>query len=292
MNLDRLAPLAVAVIVAVAASGGHRRLRPATSATLLAVVMAITVVAAVPSALVAAIGFAAHPPALGGGFAWCHDVFGVHPYLDPWLGAAAAIWSTIAIWRVARVVRSTRRLRRAGLGGMEVLDDDAPYAFTMPGPAGRVVVTTGLIAALDPPQFAVVVAHERAHARHRHDRYLLLGDIATAIVPPLAPVRRRLRFELERWADESAVRDTDGDRRNVAETLAQVALLADDRGAFRLGFSGLGVMARVEALLRPRPLNHQAAWGMTFGSATAIVAVAATVQLHHSLGLLHVVCPG
>ncbi|MDW3212715.1 MAG: M48 family metalloprotease [Ilumatobacteraceae bacterium] len=292
MSLGRLAPLGIAVVVGVLASGAHRRIRPAASATLLAAVMGITLVAAVPSALVAAAGFVAHPPAFGGSMAWCHEMFGVHPYIDPWLGAAATLWSTIAVWRVIRVVRSTRRLRRDDVGEMEVVDDEVPYAFTMPGAGGRVLVSTGLISALDPTQFAVVVAHERAHARHRHDRYALLGDLAAAIVPPLAPVRRRLRFELERWADEAAVRETDGDRRIVAETLAHVALLADERAAFPLGFNGLGVAARVEALLRPPDLDHHAAWRATFSSATVIVAVAAAVQLHHSLGLLHIVCPG
>lgn len=292
MNVDRLAPLVVAVIVAIIASCAHRRLRPSASAMLLAAVMGITLVAAVPSLLVASAGFVAHPPAFAGGLAWCHEVFGVHPYVDPWLGAASTAWFAAAAFRLTRVRRAWHRFHEAHDGAMEVVDDDVPYAFTMPGAGGRVLVSTGLIAALEPAQFAVVVAHERAHARHRHDRYVLLGDIATAIVPPLAPVRRRLRFELERWADESAVRHADGNRSQVAHTLAQVALLADERVAFTLGFNQLGVAARVEALLRPPSLRHQGAWRATLVSAAAVVGVAAAVQLHHSLGLLRIVCPG
>ena len=290
MNLTVMAPLAVAVAVAVAASGAHRRLHPATSAILLATFMGVALTAAAPSLLVAAAGFVAHPPALDGGLAWCHEVFGVHPYVDPWLGTAAVVWSVVATVRLTRVLRAWRRLRRDDHGTMEVIDDEVPYAFTMPG--GRVLVSTGLIAALDPPQFATVVAHERAHARHRHDRYVLLADAATAVVPALAPVRRRLRFELERWADESAVRETDGDRRTVAETLARVAMLADERTAFGLGFGGLGIPARVEALLQPPLLRHQGAWHAALTMATVVVAIAAGVQLHHSLGLLRIVCPG
>lgn len=292
MNLTVMAPLAVAVAVAVTASGAHRRLRPAASAILLAAFMGATLAAAVPSLLVAAAGFLAHPPALHGGLAWCHEVFGVHPYVDPWLGATTAAWSAVAAFRLTRVLRAWLRLRRDEPGAMEVVDDEVPYAFTRPGGGGRVLVSTGLISALDAPQFAVVVAHERAHARHRHDRYVLLADIATGVVPVLAPVRRRLRFELERWADESAVHDTGGDRRNVAETLAQVAMMADERTVFGLGFGGLGIAARVEALLQPPLLRHHGAWQATLVTATAFVTVAAVVQLHHSLGLLRIVCPG
>jgi len=32
----------------------------------------------------------------------------------------------------------------------------------------------------------VVMAHEQAHARHRHDRCKLLAVVATAFIPPVA----------------------------------------------------------------------------------------------------------
>ncbi len=292
MNIARLAPLGIAILLALTASGAHRRLRPDVSAVVLTAIMGVTLVAAVPAVALAAAAFVAHPPAIGGGLAWCHEVFGVHASVDPWLGATATGWSLIAGHRVWLACRSWHGLRRVEPGAMEVVDDDLPYALTLPGAGRRVMVSTGLIATLDPQQFAVVVAHERAHADHRHDLHLLLADIAVGVVPFLRPVRRRLRFELERWADENAVRDARGDRRHVAETLVHVALEHRTPGRFPLEFNGLGVTARVDALLRPPDLTHPALWRAVLFSATASVAVAAVVQLHHSFGVLDRICPG
>lgn len=92
------------------------------------------------------------------------------------------------------------------------------------GPAGRVVISTAMLALLDDEERAVVLAHEHAHGVHRHDRYLLLATLTSALFPPLGHLSPRLQFGLERRADEDAARAADGDRRLVARTIAKVAV--------------------------------------------------------------------
>jgi hypothetical protein len=150
---------------------------------------------------------------------------------------------------------------------------------------------------------AVVVSHERTHARYRHDRYLLIARIAEATCPALRPLTRRLQFSLERWADEAAARQC-GDRSLVARTLAKVALattgptpsLGFAGSSFTglefagLGFAGLGVVARANALLdEPAGQPSMPALVGILGGIAA-TGVLAAVQLHHLGPLLAVLC--
>ncbi|OLB77822.1 MAG: hypothetical protein AUI14_15010 [Actinobacteria bacterium 13_2_20CM_2_71_6] len=84
---------------------------------------------------------------------------------------AAGWWLLVAGRRATRLIqlhRSCRHLRAAG--ALVVLDDARPDAFTTPQPAGRIVVTTGLLHALTPLEWRVVLAHESSHLLHRHPR--------------------------------------------------------------------------------------------------------------------------
>ena len=106
----------------------------------------------------------------------------------------------------------------------------------------------------------------------------------------LRPLASRLQFSLERCADEAAVEEC-GDRRFVARTLGKVALHGvTPVGA--LGFAGLGVPARVAALLSapaPRPR-----WSLLVGLWLAIAATGAlgAFQIHHLTSLVTALCPG
>jgi hypothetical protein len=74
---------------------------------------------------------------------------------------------------------------------------------------------------LDEDEQRIVLAHERAHAHYRHDRYLLAAEPAAAALPPLRALARRVNYSIERWADEAAAAIC-GDRRLVAITLGKV----------------------------------------------------------------------
>ena len=191
--------------------------------------------------------------------------------------------------RAARVVRSYRRLRH-DRGTLDIAGDRRPFAYTLPGPGGHVVVSTGLVDLLDDTEFDVVLAHEAAHGRYRHDRYLLISRIASASIPLLRPLTSRLEFSLERWADEYAA-GQHGDRAFVARTLGKVAL----SGSVPIGvlsFAGLGVVARVEALLRPAVDETRQSLMIAVGVGIVATGLLAGVQMHHLVTLLTALCPG
>jgi hypothetical protein len=267
----------------------HRRLPPVVAARAVTTTLAVVAAAAVPTLWIVSIGFVAHLPVLGGRLDWCADAFGVHDPIPSWVGVPALVVSIAGVVRARTVYLGYRRLRHNLTGTVEVTDHEQPFAFTFPGRGGQVVVSSGLIDMLDKAEQEVVVAHERAHGRYRHDRYLLTAQLAAALMPLLRPLAGRLQFSLERWADEAAVAQC-GDRGFVARTLGKVALRSvTPAGA--MSFAGLGVPARVAALLSPpmaplRSTSHAALWG-----AITITGMLAAFQIHHLALLVSALCP-
>jgi Zn-dependent protease with chaperone function len=291
-SLTAVSPLLTALVIAIAVTALHRRVRPQLAAALLTGGILGVAVAVVPTLVVLAVGFLVHLPLLGGGFEWCRAVLGFHAPVNPWFGAAATGMLAFGVARAARSVRAWRRHRCAESGPVAMVDSNDWFAYSLPGPARRIAVSSGLVDALDADELEVVLAHERGHARHRHDRQLLAAELAACLVPPLEWLRRRLRFALERWADEEAVEAAGGDRERVALTLAKVALGPSEAPQTVAAFNGLGVAARVEALLRPQPLRNEGFWTSTIGLGVVAVALAAAVQAHHVVALLVTLCPG
>ncbi len=292
MSVGLVMPLLSAVAIALLSTAVHRRVRPQLSAALLTGAILGVAAAAIPTMAVLAVGFLVHLPKLGGGFEWCQLVLGFHASVNPWLGAAAAVALLVGAFRAGHSVRVWRQHRCAESGAPAVVDSDDWFAYSLPGPGGRVAVSAGLVDALDGDELEVVLAHEHGHAVHRHDRHLLVAELAAAFVPPVEWLRRRLRFTLERWADEEAVAAVDGDRERVALTLARVALGPGEVPRTVAAFNGLGVAARVDALLRPQPLRNEGVWSSTIGVGVVAVALSAAVQAHHVVGLLITLCPG
>lgn len=155
---------------------------------------------------------------------------------------------------VFAVHRSCRHLPHAH--SLVVVDTDHADAFTTPELRGRVVVTTGLLRALDPAERRVVLAHETSHLDHRHPWWVLVAELAAAVNPLLGPSARTVALAVERWADEDAASAL-GDRTLAARTLARTALLLHQRrrGApdSALGVLTADVPTRVQALLAPPP---------------------------------------
>ena len=193
--------------------------------------------------------------------------------------------------RSVRFLRRYHRLRHDHPGAVEIASYTQPFAYTLPGRGGHVVVSSGLLELLDDDEQHVVLAHEHAHARHRHDRYVLIGQLASVNLPLLRPLLRRLQFSLERWADESAVNAAGGDRRFVARTLGKVALSASAPGG-ALGINRFGVTARVAVLLSPALSPRQPVVTTFVWAAITSVGVLASVQIHHPAGMLTSVCLG
>jgi hypothetical protein len=285
-----VAPLVAATLLALVATSVHRSLPPVFAARLVALTAAAVAIATVPTVWMISLGYLAHTPFLGGGFLWCAKALGFHRQVSAWLGVPAVAVAGLGARRSVRVLRLHRRFRHDRPGRIEIAGDARAYAYTLPGAGGRLVLSSGLVELLDERERAVVIAHEQAHARFRHDRYLLLAQIAAAISPVLSPVSSRLRYSLERWADETAV-ERCGDRRLVARTLAKVALV-DLAPAGALAIGGLGVAARVAALLAPERQRPSRIGAVLLTSAIAATAVLTVVQLHHLIHLVTVLCPG
>lgn len=57
--------------------------------------------------------------------------------------------------------------------GARVLDHPVPVAYCLPGMRSRLVLSAGVLDALEVPQVWAVLAHERTHLRERHDLVVL-----------------------------------------------------------------------------------------------------------------------
>ncbi|HZF88377.1 M56 family metallopeptidase [Streptomyces sp.] len=204
---------------------------------------------------------------------------------------AVAVACGRLLWR-HRAVRRRAHRALAGLPGtrVAVLPDGTPYAYALPGGgargrAGRVVVTTGLLAGLRPAERRALFAHERAHLSARHHRFLLVVQLAARANPFLRPLRTAVSYTAERWADEEAARAV-GDRRVVARAIGKAALVSWGTPLPTLaGFAASGpVPRRVAALLGPAPAARNwpsaftavglAAWTAAVGTAVSAMSSA------------------
>jgi hypothetical protein len=103
-----------------------------------------------------------------------------------------------------------------------MLDDPRPAAYCAAGRPAAIVVTTGALAVLDPPQLRAVLAHERAHLAHGHHALTTVVRGLAAAFPGL-PLFTQGAAEVARLAEMSA--DDSAARTSGRETVA-TALLA------------------------------------------------------------------
>lgn len=264
--------LVVTIVFAVAGPPLGRRLPPAV-ATRVLVSAAVAVAAATGAVLtIAAFTLIGQIPQIADAGRWSaqvvHDADPVPPVLAVVCGLLVLPAAGRAIVLLVRRLMAFTKVQAAcrdhpDAGALIVLDDDRPDAFATPGLRARIVVTTGLIRALDSQQQRAVLAHERSHALHRHAWWILGADLAAAANPLLAPTARTVTHAVERWADEDAAVEV-ADRRLVARAVGRTALLLR-RSTPRPGPApsavGGNVPDRVRALLAPAPeprLRHVA----------------------------------
>jgi Zn-dependent protease with chaperone function len=281
-------PLLLCTLIVVVATTAHRRLPPALATRFVTIALVVVLIAALPTVLIVAVSFLAHAPLIGVGFQWCARAIGMHGSVSPWVGVPVLALLAVGVVRVGRVLVEHRRFRTDDPRAVQVVDSDRPYAVTLPGKAGQIVLSTAMLELLDDDEQRVVLAHERAHARHRHDRYLLTAELVAAVLPPLRTLSRRVNYSIERWADEAAAA-TCGDRRLVAMTVGKVALQTHPRTV--ASFGGLGVASRMSALMappveRPRRPRVAALW-----ATLAVAAAFSAYQLHHLERLVAALCP-
>jgi Zn-dependent protease with chaperone function len=278
-----LLPFAVALTAGYGAAIAQRRLPPHVATWLLTLLAVAIGLAALWAVGLVAFGFIAQRP-LDGFLGWCHEIYKPHDAVPTPLGItamAAFAFMAIRAWRVRR--HRAHLLALIGPEPVDIVATTAPFAFAAPGRPGQIVISTGMLRALDADELRVLFAHENAHLEHRHDRFLSVTELATAAVPMLRPLFRQLQFATERWADEDAAQAV-GDRELVAQAVARAALATfDHANKPALSLTGSGVPARIEALRAEPPQWHGRAKVACAAVAGFVVVglAASTMQLHH-----------
>jgi hypothetical protein len=138
---------------------------------------------------------------------------------------------------------------------------------------------------LGPAERRVMLAHERSHLRHRHDRYRRLARFATRLNPLMAPAVGATDFLLERWADEDAAR-TVGNRGLTARAIARAAV-SGPRPVQRnqASFAAQRVAARVDALMATSA-SATSRLMLVLPAALATTAVVSAIVAGHDLAHL------
>lgn len=220
---------------------------------------------------------------------------------------ATATLGVLLTMTMGFVARHARTLARSfdyarSLPGDEpvvIMDDELADAYSVPGSPSRIVVSTGMLAALDADQQRAVVAHEDSHLRHRHYAFTSITRIAAIANPLVRPVATAAEYTMERWADEDAAR-TLADRRLVASAVSRAALARKGQSERRANLFVLNIVTarrrrdrlgpvprRVAALLGPEPTNS---WAVVIVTIVVLAlatgyAVGAGAHLHALVSL-------
>jgi len=162
--------------------------------------------------------------------------------------------------RARALAESYRRAASMAPGGrVVVVPGHSIEAYALPGSPGRIVVSGRLLDVLNDRGRAALLAHEHAHLAGRHHLFTTVAHLAAAANPLLLPVARAVDYTVERWADERAAAIT-GDRRLVASTIGQVALLTAPRPARpRATLAITGARARSVSLAWAGPVPRRVA---------------------------------
>jgi Zn-dependent protease with chaperone function len=216
------------------------------------------------------------------------------------LAILLTLLSAVALWRYGHRVQRARAQTRshartallvgrdiadAGPGARAVvLDDPRPAAYCVAGRPAAIVVTSGALAVLDPPQLRAVLAHERAHLAHGHHALATVTRGLAAALPGI-PLFTRGAVEVSRLAEMSA--DDTATRTSDRPTLVAALLAIVTGAAFSaaelaaraipgsaLPAAACAVPDRVERLLCPSSPARSAAFTAALTLAATLLAAA------------------
>jgi hypothetical protein len=259
VRIDVYVPLLLSTSFGVAAPWAGRRLHPRAAAWMLTCAAVVSAGAWGTTLGLLAFTLVGQIPLVASEGPWSVGVLAANdPVGRPVAGAcgllllASVAGLVVMAGRLTRTfVSSWRQCRELpAAGDLAVIDDPLPTAFALPGAPGRVVVSSGMLQALSAGERRALIAHERAHLRHRHHLFLLTLQLSAAVLPLLRPLVRTGGYALERWADEEAAADV-ADRPLVARAVARAALAAKRAPERALAATGGPVPQRVRALLAP-----------------------------------------
>jgi Zn-dependent protease with chaperone function len=201
------------------------------------------------------------------------------------IAVVAALAAAVLAWRYGRGVQRARRQTRAhaeaaritgrtlpGVTAAVVLDAARPAAYCVAGRPGTIVLTSGALALLDPPQLAAVLAHERAHLASRHHLLIALTRGLAAVfpaVPLFTQGPENVTRLAEMCADDAAARCT-GRRTLLAALLVMATGAAVPASA--LGAMACAVTARLRRLAEGPRRARLVRYGLALTAVTLLLA--------------------
>jgi hypothetical protein len=208
------------------------------------------------------------------------------------LGAVAVLVPVVAIvfalaravLRMLGVARSVGRMLRSDalgtgpshsviVGGPEVLV--AAAGLVRP----TVVVTAGALTALDDDELAAGLAHETGHIVRRHNLLLAYAECCRAIAAVLPGTRRavsELRFQLERDADEWALR-RHHDPCALASAICKAATMRSGTHPALVALGGGALERRIDLLMDETPVTSSS-WRRRLADSAAVLMVCMTLS--------------
>ena len=189
---------------------------------------------------------------------------------------------------VVGTVRSRARHRRllnllarpsSDYPGTDLIEDNRPVAYCLPGRRPRIVVSEGTLRLLSTPQTQAVIEHERGHAHEHHGLVMLpMGGVQKlfAWVPYAQVAPREIAALLEMAADDYSTRRNDPI--NLAAALVRMAS-SDHVPSCAFGVSANAVPKRVHRLLQDGRTSKSAALACGLGAGVVISAPLALMLL-------------
>lgn len=141
----------------------------------------------------------------------------------------------LAIVTLSRSRRNASRARiapwvgahqRRGAYELVIVPTPELVAVCVPGRVPQVVVSDGIATRLEERPLEALIAHEVAHLRHRHRRFLLIATVTERMFvwfPFARESARVLRVAVEDWADEVAAAGPAHRREDLCVALRTVA---------------------------------------------------------------------
>ena len=221
---------------------------------------------------------------------WCwHEIlpdlparmdFGEHPVAHAVAALPALALGVSLLWLAFGYACAWLRLRRTlgralGTGplGSTVVDEQGILLAVTGVGARRIIVSPRALGELDDGELRAGLVHELGHIRRRHRGLLIAGSLLAALARPLPGTRaaeRGLRFQLERDADDYAVRRLH-DPLALATAICKTAVDPVPAGLASLGGAG-GVTLRVRELLEGEQVRSP---GLERGARLLAVSLAA-----------------
>lgn len=200
-----------------------------------------------------------------GGFTAAHVVALVVGFAVAGGVVVAVVWSwarAVGVRRRHRDMLSLVAREDPELPGVLVLDHPVAVAYCLPGLRTRVVFSSGALHALTRQEITAVLAHERTHARERHDLVLLPFAALRRLLPGrvlMATAAEAVALLVEMRADEGACRTQGtGVLAHALRRFHQVAVIPPD-GA--IGIADGSIDARLSRLRSgPVPLAPWLRW--------------------------------